>query len=54
MSIFEVIDGVAQQPAGPVYDVDGGWEDVVGGGEVVDIPDVHHGDARHVRVVNEA
>ena len=44
MSVFEVVDGVAQQPAGPVDDVDGGGENVLGGGEVVDISDVHHGD----------
>ena len=53
MSVFEVVDGVAQQPAGPVDDVDGGGENVLGGGEVVDISDVHHGDARHVGVVDE-
>ena len=53
MSIFEVVNGVAQQPARPVDDVDGGGEEVVGGGEVVDVPDVHHAHTAHVGAVDE-
>ena len=53
VSIFEVVNGVAQQPARPVDDVDGGGEEVVGGGEVVDVPDVHHAHTAHVGGVDE-
>ena len=53
VSIFEVVYGVSQQPPGPVDEVDGAGELVVGGGHVVDVPDADHADTGHVGVVDE-
>ena len=53
VSVSEVVDGVAQEPPGPVDDVDGAGELVVGGGHVVDVPDADHADTGHVGVVDE-
>ena len=53
MSIFKEVDGVSQQPSGPVDYVDGAGEEVVGGGGVVDILEAHHVDTGHVGAVDE-
>ena len=53
VSILEVVYGVSQQPPGPVDEVDGAGELVVGGGHVVDVPDADHADTGHVGVVDE-
>ena len=53
MSVFEVVHGVSQQPPGPVDEVDGAGELVVGGGDVVDVPNADHADTGHVGVVDE-
>ena len=53
VSILEVVYGVSQKPPGPVDEVDGAGELVVGGGRVVDVPNAHHADTGHVGVVDE-
>ena len=53
VSILEVVYGVSQQPPGPVDEVDGAGELVVGGGHVVDVPNADHADTGHVGVVDE-
>ena len=53
VSILEVVYGVSQQPPGPVDEVDGAGELVVGGGRVVDVRHADHADTGHVGVVDE-
>ena len=53
VSILEVVYGVSQEPPGPVDEVDGAGELMVGGGHVVDVPQADHTDAGHVGVVDE-
>ena len=53
MSILEVVYGVSQEPPGPVDEVDGAGQLVVGGGHVVDVRNADHADAGHVGVVDE-
>ena len=53
VSILEVVYGVSQQPPGPVDEVDGAGELVVGLGHVVDVAYVDHADTGHVGVVDE-
>ena len=51
VSVSEVVDGVSQEPSGPVDDVDGGWHRGPGGGVVVDLRHAgpgHRGEARAV------
>ena len=51
VSVSEVVDGVSQEPPGPVDDVDGGGHGGPGGGVVVDLAHSgpgHRGEARAV------
>ena len=51
VSVSEVVDGVAQEPPGPVDNVDGGGHGGPGGGVVVDLAHSgpgHRGEARAV------
>ena len=51
VSVSEVVDRVAEEPPGPVDDVDGGGHGGPGGGDVVYLPQAgpgHRGEARAV------
>ena len=53
LPVSEVVDGVAQEPPGPVDDVDGGGHGGPGGGVVVYLRHTGPGDRGEARAVDE-
>ena len=53
VSVFEVVDGVSEEPAGPVDDVDGGGDGGCWLGEVADVPEAGPGDPAQAGAVDE-